>query len=63
MAYHDIQNSLHLLKRLEEEINFLGSLLDQTKGLLDQSKFIASDLKQTQTEIRYALRKKKKEEI
>ena len=55
----DIQKSRHLLKRLDEEINFLVSLLDQSKNLLDQSKFVVSDLQLTQTEIRYSLREKK----
>lgn len=61
MTDPDIQNSRHLLKRLDEEIIFLSSLLDQAKSLLEQSKFVASDMKLTQTEIRYALREKKEE--
>lgn len=59
----DIQNSRHLLKRLDEEMIFLSSLLDQAKSFLEQSKFVASDVRVTQTEIRYALREKKKEHI
>ena len=58
----DIQNSRHLLKRLDEEMIFLSSLLDQAKNLLEQTKFVASDMRLTQTEIRYALREKRKEE-
>lgn len=57
----DIQNSRHLLKRLDEEMIFLNDLLDQAKSLLEQSKFVASDMRLTQTEIRYALREKNKE--
>ena len=63
MTDSDIQNSHHLLKRLDEEIIFLGSLLDQANSLLEQSKFVASDMRLTQTEIRYSLREKKKEQI
>ncbi len=58
----DIQNSCHLLKRLDEEMIFLNDLLDQAKSLLEQSKFVASDMRLTQTEIRYALREEKKKE-
>ena len=63
MAYHDIQNSLHLLKRLERDTNFLLCVLDQAQSYIDQAKIIASELNLTQTEIRYALREKKKWEI
>ncbi len=63
MTDPDIQNSRHLLKRLDEEMLFLNDLLDQAKSLLEQSKFVASDVRVTQTEIRYALREKKKEQI
>ena len=31
MANHDIQNSQHLLKRLEEEMTFLRSLMSQAE--------------------------------
>lgn len=51
MADHDIQKSQHLLKRLEEEMHFLTSLMDQANGLLDQATFIASRLKGTWAEI------------
>lgn len=44
MANHDIQKSKHLLKRLNENIDFLSSLLDQAQ-------FIASELKVNQVEI------------
>lgn len=63
MTDPDIQKSRHLLKRLDEEIIFLSSLLDQAKSLLEQSKFVASDVRLTQTEIRYALREKKKKDL
>ena len=63
MTDPDIQNYRHLLKRLDEEMLFLNDLLDQAKSLLEQSKFVASDVRVTQAEIRYALREKKKEQI
>jgi RNase adaptor protein for sRNA GlmZ degradation len=63
MADHDIQNSRHLLKRLEEEIDFLSDILDQAKSILDQSRFVISNLKVTQTEIRYSLHKVHAKEI
>lgn len=44
MADHDIQKSKHLLKRLNENIDFLSSLLDQAQ-------FMASELKVNQVEI------------
>ena len=44
MANHDIQKSRHLLKRLEEEMYFLNSLLSQAL-------FVASNLKGTWTAI------------
>ena len=40
MTDPDIQNSRHLLKRLDEEMLFLNDLLDQAKNLLEQSKFV-----------------------
>ena len=63
MTDPDIQKSRHLLKRLDEEMIFLSSLLDQARNLLEQPKFVASDVRLVQTEIRYALREKKKEQI
>lgn len=62
MANPDIQKSQHLLKRLDEEMFFLNDLLDQAKSLLEQSKFVTSGMRLTQTEIRYALREKKEEQ-
>jgi hypothetical protein len=44
MADHDIQKSKHLLKRLNENIDFLSSLLDQAQ-------FMVLELKVTQVEI------------
>jgi hypothetical protein len=44
MANHDIQNSQHLLKRLEEEMIFLNSLMSQAQ-------IVASNLKGTWTAI------------
>ena len=44
MANHDIQKSKHLLKRLNENIDFLSSLLDQAQ-------FMVSELKVNQAEI------------
>ena len=63
MTDPDIQNSRHLLKRLDEEMLFLNDLLDKAKSLLEQSKFVASDMRLTQTEIRYALREKPEKEV
>ena len=48
MADHDIQKSKHLLKRLNENIDFLSSLLDQAK-------FIALELKVNQAELGNAI--------
>lgn len=62
MTDSDIQKSRHLLKRLDEEIIFLSGLLDQVKSLLEQSKFVVSDIRLTQTEIRYALRERTEKE-
>lgn len=44
MANHDIQKSQHLLKRLEEEMIFLGNLMSQAQ-------IVASNLKGTWTAI------------
>lgn len=51
MANHDIQKSRHLLKRLEEEMNFLKSLMSQTDSLSSQVIFISSGIKKTWSEI------------
>ena len=63
MAYHDIQKSLHLLKLLEKNTDSILCVLDQTQNYITQAKVIASELNLLQTEIRYALREKKKEKI
>ncbi|MBL8675976.1 MAG: hypothetical protein JNJ47_00900 [Alphaproteobacteria bacterium] len=44
MANHDIQNSQHLLKRLEEEMTFLRSLMSQAE-------VVASNLQGTWTAV------------
>ena len=48
MAEHDIQKSQHLLKRLEEEMNFLSSLMAQA-GI------VSSNLEGTLTAIRVTM--------
>ena len=54
MANHDIQNSQHLLKRLEEEMIFLKSLLSQMDSLSSQVTFLSSGIKKTWLEIDHA---------
>lgn len=51
MAEHDIQKSRHLLKRLEEEMNFLKSLMSQMDSLSSQATFVSSGIKKTWSEI------------
>ena len=51
MADHDIQKSRHLLKRLEEKMLFLGSLMSQIESLFFQITFISSNIKKTWSEI------------
>lgn len=51
MAEHDIQKSRHLLKRLEEEMLFLSSLMSQMESLSFQVTFISSGIKKTWSEI------------
>ncbi len=51
MANHDIQKSCHLLKRLEEEMNFLSSLMSQVESLSFQVTFVSSGIKKTWSEI------------
>ena len=63
MAYHDIQKSLHLLKLLERNTDFLLCVLDQTQNYINQAKAIAAELNLLHMETRYALREKRKEEI
>ncbi len=54
MANHDIQKSQHLLKRLEEEMNFLSSLMSQAQ-------VVASNLDMTWTAIRVTHKNWKKD--
>jgi hypothetical protein len=51
MAKHDIQKSCHLLKRLEEDMNFLSSLMSQVESLSFQVTFVSSGIKKTWSEI------------
>lgn len=56
MAKHDIVKSQHLLKRLEEEMIFLNSLMAQMEGLSVQVAFVSSGAKKTWSQI-YRLHK------
>ena len=47
MANHDIQKSRHLLKRLEEEMNFLSTLVSQIESLSSQVQYVSSGIKKT----------------
>ena len=47
MADHDIQKSRHLLKRLEEEMNFLSTLVSQIESLSSQVQYASSGIKRT----------------
>lgn len=47
MADHDIQKSRHLLKRLEEEMNFLSTLVSQIESLSSQVQYVSSGIKRT----------------
>ena len=47
MADYDIQKSQHLLKRLEEEMSFLRSLMSQVNSLSSQVTFVSSGIKGT----------------
>ena len=47
MTNSDIQNSRHLLKRLDEEMMFLSDLMAQVNSLSTQVHFISSNLKGT----------------
>lgn len=47
MAKHDIQKSHHLLKHLEEEMIFLGSIVSQIENLSTQAQFVSSGIKRT----------------
>jgi len=47
MADHDIQKSKNLLKRLDEEIIFLSSLMSQINALSSQVIYVSSNIKGT----------------
>jgi hypothetical protein len=47
MADHDIQKSKHLLKRLDEEMIFLSSLMTQINSLSSQVLCVSSNIKGT----------------
>jgi hypothetical protein len=47
MTDPDIQNSCHLLKRLDEEMTFLSGLMAQVDSLSSQVLFVSSGLKGT----------------
>ena len=51
MADHDIQKSRHLLKRLEEEMIFLSTLIAQIESLLSQTQFVSIAIKRTWSEV------------
>ena len=54
MANHGIQKSKHLLKRLEEEMNFLSYLVAQMGGISSQIAFTSSAIKRTWSDIDHA---------
>lgn len=47
MTNSDIQKSRHLLKRLDEEMIFLSSLMAQISNLSSQVLFVSSNIKGT----------------
>jgi hypothetical protein len=51
MANHDIQKSRHLLKRLEEEMIFLRSIIAQMESVSSQAQFVSSSIKRTWSDI------------
>ncbi len=51
MADHDIQKSKHLLKRLDEEMIFLSSLMAQVSSLSSQVLIVSSNIKGTWSSI------------
>lgn len=51
MTNPDIQNSLHLLKRLDEEMVFLKSLMTQINSLSSQALYVSSNIKGTWSSI------------
>ena len=51
MANHDIQKSRHLLKHLEEEMIFLGTIVSQIESLSSQAQFVSFGIKRTWSDI------------
>lgn len=51
MANHDIQKSRHLLKRLEEEMIFLSTIVSQIDSLSSQAQFVSTGIKRTWSDI------------
>ena len=51
MTNPDIQNSRHLLKRLDEEMIFLSSLMTQINSLSSQVLYVSSNIKGTWSSI------------
>ena len=51
MAKHDIRESQFLLKRLNEEMIFLSSLMAQIENLSTQVQYISSGIKKTWSDI------------
>ena len=51
MADHDIQKSRHLLKRLEEEMFFLSTIVSQIENLSSQVKYVSSGINKTWSDI------------
>ena len=47
MTDSDIQNSCHLLKRLDEEMIFLNGLMTQINSLSSQVLYVSSNIKGT----------------
>ena len=47
MTDFDIQNSCHLLKRLDEEMIFLSNLMTQINSLSSQVLYVSSNIKGT----------------
>lgn len=51
MAKHDIRESQFLLKRLNEEMIFLSSLMTQIENLSTQAQYVSSGIKKTWSDI------------
>ena len=65
MTDPDIQNSCHLLKRLDEEMMFLSNLMTQINSLSSQVHYVSSNIKGTWSaidKIHKGWEKKEKEE-